>query len=350
MKVLIGPISDHHNLTIHSGDRTMIKKQISLVSVLLGFIFCLVPLQVLAAYYNLPQQPQDPQPRINILSLNVMQKADEARSARFQRIVNFLASTPVHLMALQELSGGPADTPPTEDSGADLAAMLATAGLSYGYYTEANWGYPPFVVFKVGVLPQYRMLVTAAASTGTPTDGWVFPERKNVVMCGVDIPAFGRVNLYSVHVYTPSAEGIETQIDNLLQFVNQVDAQNPAVASIVAGDMNFSVDSSPIAYQKFLAQGFVDSYAQALGATDPRTCCTPGNTSGCTYGVPGNPFSASSPFRIDFIFVRGSGIQIKASKVVFNGIEADFVSDHCAVLTEITRQHHIPLELLLLQD
>ena len=58
-------------------------------------------------------------------------------------------------------------------------------------------------------------------------------------MCGVDIPGFGRVNLYSVHVYTPSVEGIETQIDNLLQFVNQVDAQNPAVASIVAGDMNF---------------------------------------------------------------------------------------------------------------
>ena len=89
------------------------KKIISLAPVLVGLIFCLVPLQVLADFNNLTQQPQESQPRINILSLNVMQKASEARSSRFQRIVNFLASTPVHLMALQELSGGPLDDPPT---------------------------------------------------------------------------------------------------------------------------------------------------------------------------------------------------------------------------------------------
>ena len=327
------------------------KKLISLASVLVGLIFCLVPLQVLADFNDLTQQPQESQPRINILSLNVMQNASEPRSSRFQRIVNFLSSTPVHLMTLQELSGGPFDDPPTtQDSGADLANMLATAGLPYGYYTEANWGYPPYLVFKVGVLPRYRMLVTAAAATGTPTDGWVFAERKNVVMCGVDIPGFGRVNLYSVHVYTPSVEGIETQIDNLLQFVNQVDAQNPAVASIVAGDMNFRVDSSPAAYQKFITHGFIDSYATAQGVTDPRNCCTPSSISGCTFGVPGNPFGVESPIRIDFIFVRGSGIRIKASKVVFNGVEADFVSDHCAVLTEIAKEPHVPLELLLLDD
>ena len=60
-----------------------------------------------------------------------------------------------------------------------------------------------------------------------------------------------------------------------MQFVNQVDAQNPAVASMVAGDMNFSVDSSPAAYQKFIDQGFIDSYAAANGFADPRECCTP---------------------------------------------------------------------------
>jgi endonuclease/exonuclease/phosphatase family metal-dependent hydrolase len=315
-------------------------------------IYCLIPHLVLADFSNLTQQPTESQPSIKILSLNVMQNASEARSSRFQRIVNFLTTTPVHLMALQELSGGPYDDPPTTtDSGADLANMLAAAGLQYGYYTEANWGYPPHLVFKVGILPRYRMLVTAAVSTGTPTDGWIFAERKNVVMSGLDIPGFGRINLYSVHVYGPSEEGVETQIDNLMQFVNQVDAQNPAVASIVAGDMNFSVDSSPAAYQKFIAQGFFDSYAAAQGAADPSTCCTPANTSGCTFGVPGNPFiSAASPSRIDFIFVRGKGVRVKASKVVFNGTEADFVSDHCAVLTEITRQTIVPLTLLLLED
>ena len=89
------------------------KKLISLASVLVGLIFCLVPLQVLADFNDLTQQPQESQPRINILSLNVMQNASEPRSSRFQRIVNFLSSTPVHLMTLQELSGGPFDDPPT---------------------------------------------------------------------------------------------------------------------------------------------------------------------------------------------------------------------------------------------
>ncbi len=312
---------------------------------------CLIPHLVLADFSNLTQQPAESQPSVKILSLNVMQKASEARSSRFQRIVNFLTTTPVHLMALQELSGGPSDDPPTTDSGADLANMLAAVGLQYGYYTEANWGYPPYLVFKVGVLPRYGMLVTAAVSTGTPTDGWIFAERKNVVMSGVYIPGFGRINLYSVHVYGPSKEGVETQIDNLMQFVNQVDAQNPAVASIVAGDMNFSIDSSPVAYRKFIAQGFIDSYAAAQEAADPSTCCTPANTSGCTFGVPGNPFiSAASPSRIDFIYIRGKGVRVKASKVVFNGTETDFVSDHCAVLTEITRQTIIPPTSLLLED
>ena len=136
-----------------------------------------------------------------------------------------------------------------------------------------------------------------------------------------------------------------------MQFVDQTDTQNPAVASIVAGDMNFSVNLSPTVYQKFIDHGFIDSYAGANGFADPRNCCTPSETSGCTIGVPGNPFvSGVSPGRIDFIFTRGKGIIVKTSKVVFNGTGTDFVSDYCAVLTEIARHVSVPLDLLLLDD
>jgi endonuclease/exonuclease/phosphatase family metal-dependent hydrolase len=303
-----------------------------------------------ADFQDLSQQPQESQARLKILTLNVMQSASEPRASRFQRIVNFLVNEPVHLLALQELSGGQVDTPPTQDSGADLANMLAAAGLQYGYYTEANWGYPPFLVFKVGVLPRYRMPIIAATSIGAPTDSGLFPERKNVVMCGVDIPGFGRVNLYSVHVYNPSAEGVETQIDNLMQFVKARNAQNPAMACVVAGDMNFSVDSSPAAYQKFLDQGFTDAYAELHDPANPQKCCTIANTAGCTFGVPGNPIgSAASPSRIDFLFVKGNGLRVTQSRVIFNGTSEDFVSDHCAVLTEIVRRHlPVPMVELLL--
>ena len=85
-------------------------------------------------------------------------------------------------------------------------------------------------------------------------------------------------------------------------------------------------------------------------STNPRNCCAPSSISGCTYAVPGNPFFVEAPIRIDHLFVRGRGLRIKPSKVVFNGVEADFVSDHCAVLTEIAKEPHVPLELLLLHD
>ncbi len=326
-------------------------KRVALAVGLVGILVSCMTLQVRADFYNLIQQPSEEQPKVKILTLNVMQWATESRAARFQRIVSYLTANPVHFLTLQELSGGPYDEPPTTvDSGADLANMLATAGLQYGYYTEANWGYPPYLVFKVGILPRYHMLTTAAGVTGTPGDGWVFPERRNVVMAGMEIPGFGRINLYSVHVYTPSAEGLETQIDNLLQFVNQTDTENPAVASVVAGDMNFSVDANSTAYQKFLAQGFIDSYAAAQGLSDPGTCCTSDDTGGCTFGLPDNPFvTGGSPARIDFVFIRGKSIRVKASNVVFNAV-GSFVSDHCGVLTEIIRSGNIPSALLLIED
>lgn len=329
------------------------KKIILFVALLFLILLGFASAQVWANYQNLSQQPQAPQASVKVLTLNVMQNASEARASRFQRIVDFLATQPVHLLALQELSGGSYDDPPTEDSGADLAGMLADAGLQYGYFTEANWGYPDYLVFKVGILPRYIMTTTAATSTGTPTDlpGPDFPERKNVVMVAVDIPGFGRVNLFSVHIYNPSAEGIEPQIDNLLAFVNLVDGQNPAVATLVSGDLNFSIDSEPVAYQKFISQGFIDTYAAANCPADPQNCCSPSNLPGCTFGVPGNPFTTSdAPSRIDFIFVRGRGVRVKQSKVIFNGVDADFVSDHCAVLTEIARKSLVPLELLLLAN
>ena len=51
------------------------KKMISLASGLVFIIVCLVPLQVLADFNNLTQQPQESQASVKILSLNVMQNA-----------------------------------------------------------------------------------------------------------------------------------------------------------------------------------------------------------------------------------------------------------------------------------
>jgi endonuclease/exonuclease/phosphatase family metal-dependent hydrolase len=296
----------------------------------------LAPFQGLSDFPSLPSQAEKPPTVVKILTLNVMQKASVPRTTRFQKIVDFLTGEPVHLLALQELSGGILDEEATRDSGADLAGMLSKVGLPYGYYSESAWGYPGFMVFKVGVMCRAKMLFTASGSTGTPKEGVWSPGRKNVVMGGVDIPGFGRINLYSVHVYTPAKEGKEAQIDNLLGWVDKMDTAHPAAASIVAGDLNFSADSHPRVYQRLVNNkfsGFIDSFGALHCSADPRVC----TKTGPTFGVLGNPYNRrSKPARIDFILVRGEKVQIRQSRVVFNA-PGEFVSDHCGVLTEITR-------------
>jgi LPXTG-motif cell wall-anchored protein len=326
------------------------KKQVLTLTTLWGSLVAftlatllLFPAPGLASFSNLPTASLvGNQPTIRILTLNVMQRAvvdgvTVPRADRFANIVNYLNSNPpVHALALQELSGGWADG--TTDSGADLAGML---GGQYGYYTESSFGFPPFIAFKVGVMPRYTMKHTAATALIPPGDYQPDPSyyidftgRANVVMCVMDIPGFGVVNLYSTHFYT--GESIQTQATNLMEFVNNTEV-HPSRATIVAGDMNFFLSQNTQGiYDTFLTHGFQDSYREVND--DP----------GYTFGVANNPYAPSTtPKRIDFIFVRGEDLEISSSQVVFDGINGNYVSDHYGVITTITSTP-LPSSLFLL--
>jgi endonuclease/exonuclease/phosphatase family metal-dependent hydrolase len=317
----------------------------SLVALILG-IMLLVPVPGLANFAN----PTDPltgsQPTIRILTLNVMQNSPGVdRDVRFTGIANYLQTHQVHALALQELSGGLLDTPPTNDSGADLAAKL---GGEYGYYTESAFGYSylgkDYLLFKVGVMPRYPMEYHSAAKLDPPGENYSNPPysefngRANAVACGLHIPGFGRVNLISTHIYSDTTLAQkEIQVTNLLKFANDVASAHPARATIVAGDMNFALspDTQGI-YDIFLKNGFIDSYRKV------------NSDAGSTYGVAGDPYTTpGTPVRIDFIFVKGNGLQIVSSQVVFDGVNGDYVSDHLGVLTEIRVRSTPPFMLLL---
>lgn len=316
----------------------------SLVAFILG-ILLLVPVPGLASFANPTVPLTGSQSTVRILTLNVMQNSGaNDRAARFTTIANYVQAHPVSALALQELSGGTFDTPPnTTDSGADLAAKLNG---KYGYYTESAFARYVFgaqaLSFKVGVMPRYPMEYHSATKLDDPEIIYNdppysdFPGRANAVACGLNIPGFGRVNLISTHVYTGVAEK-ETQITNLVKFANDVALAHPARATIIAGDMNFALSpETQSIYNIFLANGFKDSYREVNA------------DAGFTYGVAGDPYGTSTnPARIDFIFVKGNGLQIVSSKVVFDGVNGAFVSDHCGVLTEIRAVSTPPYLLLL---
>ena len=326
------------------------------------------PLPGEADFQNISPQPTAPQSTVRFLTLNVMQDSLNpaySRDTRFNSIVS-LASTmaaqgkSIHGFLLQELSGGINVNPPTTDTGADLAGKLAAAGLPQGYYTAPMAGWqldnpppnPPttYFVWKVGILSPYTFGAHQSTRldppgenytsrwTGYPIPPMEFDGRSNVVMAEFNIPGFGKTDVYSVHVYDPTtlAEKI-IQIQNLMTFVNSLDAINHPRATIIGGDMNFAQSAgTKDIYQIFLNNGFIDSYA-AVNA-DP----------GYTVGSSANPLSqGGDPARIDYVFVKGKNLKITSSKVVFNGINGDFVSDHFGVLTEI-RAVSMPGGVLLL--
>lgn len=319
----------------------------SLVALILG-IMLLVPVPGLANVDNLTEQPTAAQSTIRILTLNVMQNSPNVeRDVRFTGIMDYLKTHQVHALALQELSGGSYDQPPTTiDSGADLAAKLAASNLKYGYYTEASFGHWPEFYLKVGVMPQYTMTFMDARKLDPPDENYStwpgyppseFPGRANAVACGLNIPGFGTVNLFSTHVYSDTTIAQkEIQINNLVSFAQDMALAHPARATIVAGDMNFSLSQETQSiYNIFLTNGFKDSFAEV------------NSSPGYTYGVAGDPYATSStPARIDFIFVKGNDIQITSSQVVFDGLNGGYVSDHFGVLTEITAVP-VPPSLLL---
>ena len=338
-----------------------------ILAVLLGIIL-FSPLPAKADFQNISPQPTAPQSTVRFLTLNVMENSLNqaySRDTRFNSIVS-LASTmaaqgkPITGFLLQELSGGiigNGTDPPTTDSGADLAAKFAAAGLPQGYYTApmAGWQYPPappLFVWKVGILSPYTFGAHQSTRLDPPGEnytslwpGYPVPPteidgRSNVVMAEFNIPGFGKTDVYSVHIYDPATlDQKKIQIQNLMSFVNSLDAINHPRATIIGGDMNFalSLDTADI-YQLFLNNGFIDSY--------PAVNADPGNT---FVGNPPDPLGppATDPSRIDYLFVRGTDLRITSSEVVFNGSNGDYVSDHFGVLTEISSVP-IPGSLLLL--
>ena len=338
---------------------------LKIFGVLLGIIL-FSPLPGMANFQNIAPQPTAPQSTVRFLTLNVMQDSLNPafpRDTRFSSVVSLINSMAtqgksIHGLLLQELSGGIYDNPPTTDSGADLAGKLAAAGFPQGYYTAPMAGWlatppsPPetYFVWKVGILSPYTFGATQSTRLDPPLENYTsrwsgypqppmeFDGRSNVVMAELKIPGFGKTDVYSVHVYEPTtvAEKI-IQIQNLMTLVNSLDAINHPRATIIGGDMNFAQSAGiKDIYQIFLNNGFIDSYA-AVNA-DP----------GYTVGSSANPLSqGGDPARIDYVFVKGKNLKITSSKVVFNGINGDFVSDHFGVLTEI-RAVSMPGGVLLL--
>ncbi len=287
---------------------------------------------------------------INVLTINLLFSEIEDRELRLKRIADFVTQetqqgNPVDIILLQEVVGG--TLAGTENSSLDLKGLLATKKIPYNLrFTMVNGLH--------GILSEGNSILSRCEIKSTLTktlpfeseevfEGIDIPLKGKVIMVRIDVPGFGRVNVYNTHLCSGcSGSKRLQQAKVLMKFVksteNLISGENPI---ILGGDFNtdLNIPGNPPVYNLVTSNGFVDTYAAVNGCS---VCCTPpSDVSGCTFAVPGDPFAfdliahqTESPQRIDYIFAKGFNA-VLGSEVVFKG-RSLWVSDHSGVLSQIS--------------
>jgi maltose 6'-phosphate phosphatase len=169
----------------------------------------------------------------------------------------------------------------------------------------------------------------------------VIPVRREVSMARIHLPDIGDVNVYNTHLCAgcEPAERLH-QVEVLLAFVDDMERRfGDNQTFILGGDFNIDAslpdEASRRAYDLLTAE-LLDTYSFVNGCV---RCCVEldlEDVRGCTINLPGNPFGAGAPQRIDYLLIRDGPWIPVASQVVFNGLTPDdWVSDHSGVLTTL---------------
>ncbi len=287
-----------------------------------------------------------------ILTINLLFSEIKDRTLRLTRIADYVQSTygsssttPVDVLLLQEVVGG--SLVGTNNSAEDLQTLLANRGLTYYLDFQLEESFPGLFTQGIAILSRYPRVAsqfTVLADVETVTFlGLTVTLPRICLMNGIDIPGYGRINVYNTHLCSEcDASGRAQQINTLLGFIQGVEQSFPPGDQIVlGGDFNLDLydPTERPNYQTILNNGFIDTY-NAIHHVG-FTCCDP-NSGGacCTYALPGNPYAFDPttgqielPARLDYIFMRGKGMTVLNSEVVFNN--GVWVSDHSGVVSEI---------------
>ena len=287
---------------------------------------------------------------INVLTINLLFSEIEDRELRLKRIANFVAQetqqgNPIDIILLQEVVGGAIEG--TDNSSLDLKTLLAAKKIPYNFrFTMVN-GLPGILSVGNSILSRCEIKSTLTMTLPFESEevfqGLDVPLKRKVIMVRIDVPGFGRIDVYDTHLCS-GCSGSERlqQAKVLMKFVqsteNRISGENPV---ILGGDFNtdLNLPGNPPVYNLVTGNGFVDTYAAFNGCS---ACCTPpGDVSGCTFAVPGDPYASDlithqteSPQRIDYIFVKGFNA-VLGSEVPFKG-DSLWVSDHSGVLSRIS--------------
>jgi endonuclease/exonuclease/phosphatase family metal-dependent hydrolase len=253
---------------------------------------------------------------LKVLTYNIQgMKPGTSPEVRIIHIIDKLIQIDPDIIGLQEinesLSGGGADN----QAKVIADSLSAYFGITYNYYTSfthLSWNnnFKEFVgiITKYGVEEQgFFQLIQGA-----------FPRK--IVWNKISTP-LGTVNFFNTHLSFNSSSVRTVQVGQIISYIENTEANHPAIASILTGDFNDEPNTTSIQLLTNTSNNtfYVDTYNYV----------NPGNLG---YTMP----SDAPNRRIDYVFTKSTGSLVPfESDVVMNQPYSgnNYCSDHFGVLT-----------------
>ncbi|MGT2930451.1 endonuclease/exonuclease/phosphatase family protein [Streptococcus dentasini] len=257
---------------------------------------------------------------MKLLTLNVHAWLEENQEMKLKYLADTIAERDYDIIALQEVNQS-ISAPRVEGElrkdnyGLILLELLRERGVTnYAYHwSTSHIGYD---IYDEGLafLTKYKVLAVEDFYTSKSQDIHTINARK-IIKLNLEIEG-QPVEVYSCHMNLPTSQS-ENQEDNLRRLVSYSDF---AGLKIFMGDFNTDAISSPLAYQKILDKGLLDTYHLAKEKDDGITV---------SKSIDGWAEQAQEK-RLDYIFITQRR-PVLSSQVIFNNRHGNVVSDHFGV-------------------
>ncbi len=281
---------------------------------------------------------------LNILTVNLLFSETKTRDQRLDAITEFASEAPVDVILLQEVVGGVLVD--TANSALDLQGKLRDKGSEYDLHTAFEVGLPGALVLANAVLSRCDIEVKMAKRLPLTAElefqGHNIKLPRNVMMTRINIPDFGKLNVYNTHLCAKcTTDELGKQLDVLLAFVNDMEEFFPQDNPVIMGG-DFNIDrlraepfGEKLFYDRIINAGFIDAYAEDRILENLCKDTEIADTH-CTVGV-SSLDEGDSARRIDYIFANGVD-NVRESRVVFNTLvdpSQPTVSDHAGVFVSL---------------
>ncbi len=238
--------------------------------------------------------------RLRIMTLNLHCYQEERQDEKLSQIVKAIRELHIDVVCLQEVgehwNNGRGDWNSN-------AAKLIRDRLGESYSVHTDWSHLGFGRYREGtaIVSRYPFVVQGSKYVSTTQDVYDIHARK-VVMVQVDVPYFGAVNVFSVHL-SWWQNGFREQFEKLRRWAESEQTPNVA-ATFLCGDFNNAANTEGYA---ILSREYEDQFfkanAQRLNRADDG--------------------------RIDYLLIkRGGALRVRSARQLFTEDDYGRVSDH----------------------